>query len=84
MLSFDVLIAFLSPKQPEIEESYLESMQGVYPDRASGYTIGGHPDNIPPSHPDSGESAAIAPGYRHCIWNSATAHIPPGYSHPEF
>ena len=26
----------------------MESMQGVYPDRASGYTIGLHPDNIPP------------------------------------
>ena len=46
MLSFGVLIAFWSPKQYEIEESSLESMQGVYPDRASGYTIGGHPDHI--------------------------------------
>ena len=54
MLSFGVLIAFLSPKQSKIEESSLESMQGVYPDRASGYTIGGHPGNI------SGQDAIVS------------------------
>ena len=47
--------------QSEIEESSLESlsksrMQGVYPDRASGYTSGGHPDNI------SGQDAIVTSG----------------------
>ena len=49
-------MAFLSPKQSKIEESSLESMQGVYPDRASGYTIGGHPGNI------SGQDAIVSSG----------------------
>ena len=56
VLSFGVLMAFLSPKQSKIEESSLESMQGVYPDRASGYTIGGHPGNI------SGQDAIVSSG----------------------
>ncbi|RVW36880.1 Retrovirus-related Pol polyprotein from transposon 17.6 [Vitis vinifera] len=42
--------------QSKIEESSLESMQGVYPDRASGYTIGGHPGNI------SGQDAIVSSG----------------------
>ena len=47
VLSFGVLIVFFGHQsKSEIEESSLESIQGVYPDRASGYTIGGHPDNI--------------------------------------
>ena len=41
MLSFGVLIAFLSPKQSEIEESSLGIHGKRCPDRASGQDGGG-------------------------------------------
>ena len=64
----------------------MESMQGVYPDRASGYTIGGHPGNI------SGQDAIVSSGQHSTrvvhirIVGSAAKtpdcrHFPPGCSH---
>ena len=79
VLSFGVLIAFWSPKQSKIEEISLESMQGVYPDRASGYTIGGHPGNI------SGQDAIVSSGQHSTrvvhIRIVGCAAIPPGCRH---
>ena len=97
VLSFGVLIAFWSPKQSKIEESSLESMQGVYPDRASGYTIGGHPGNISGQDAiaSSGQhstqvvhirivgSAAITPGCRHFTPGCAVISFGCGHFPPE-
>ena len=79
MLSFGVLIAFLSPKQSEIEESSLESIsksiiQGVWdPAHSTRTGIIAHSTRV-----------GIPSGYRHHsirmshIWNSIVAAIPSG------
>ena len=87
MLSFGVLIAFLSPKQSEIEESSLESIsksiiQGVWDPAHStrvGITSGcRHYTKLPPLHP----TAAITLGYPPLHPAAATFH--PDVSHPKF
>ena len=68
-----------------MKESSLESMQGVYPDRESGYTIGGHP--TPCCHHFIPDCRQVAPGCCHFIPGcrhlhpDARRHFAPGCRH---